>query len=162
MKIRMSAESVALVKRWEGCPYRDIGGNRYAVPYIDIVGVPTIGYGFTSIDGMPVTMRTSAMTMQDVNKELIVQLKARLIAVARMTKVTLTPSQYGSLVSFAYNLGVSRLRASTLLKRINAEEWDDVAYQFSRWKFAGNRVRAGLVRRRKAEAELFMRDIQIH
>jgi lysozyme len=64
--------------------------------------------------------------------------------------------QRGALASFAFNLGAGALQASTLLRRVNALEWDDVPFQFSRWVHAGGRRLSGLVRRRAAEAELFL------
>jgi lysozyme len=77
------------------------------------------------------------------------------IAVDRLVKVPVGADQRGALTSFAFNLGAGALQSSTLLKRINSLEWEDVPRQFGRWVSAGGRRLPGLVRRRRAEAELW-------
>jgi len=77
-------------------------------------------------------------------------------AVDRLVQVPIGGIQRGALASFAFNLGAGALQASTLLRRVNAHDWDDVPFQFSRWVHAGGRRLAGLVRRRAAEADMFM------
>lgn len=72
-----------------------------------------------------------------------------------LVKVPLTAHQMGALVSFAYNVGMGALGSSTLLRLLNAGQYDAAAKQFARWNKAGGRVLAGLTRRRAAEAALF-------
>jgi lysozyme len=62
-----------------------------------------------------------------------------------------------AITDFAYNLGLGALRSSTLRKRINARRWTDVPAELNKWVNAGGRKLRGLVIRRKAEAELFMK-----
>ena len=64
------------------------------------------------------------------------------------------PRALAAAIDFAYNLGVSRYRASTLRKRLQAEDWEGAKEQLMRWTKAGGRELPGLVRRRKAEAGL--------
>lgn len=64
------------------------------------------------------------------------------------------PNALAAAIDFAYNLGVSRYRASTLRKRLEAEDWDGAKIQLMRWTKAGGKVLPGLVRRRQAEAQL--------
>jgi len=45
---------------------------------------------------------------------------------------------------------------STLLKLLNAQNYEGAAKQFIRWVFVGDTVLEGLIRRRKAETELFL------
>ena len=59
------------------------------------------------------------------------------------------------MVSWVYNLGGGNLQASTLLKVINAEDYDGVPAQLMRWNKAGGKVLEGLTRRRQAEADMF-------
>jgi lysozyme len=61
-----------------------------------------------------------------------------------------------ALVSFVYNLGVGKLASSTLLKRINAGQFDAVPYELMRWVHAAGLKRIGLKRRRAAEATLWL------
>jgi lysozyme len=42
-----------------------------------------------------------------------------------------------------------------MLKRLNANDLDDVPAQIRRWNKAGGKVLAGLTRRREAEALMF-------
>ncbi len=73
----------------------------------------------------------------------------------RLARVPLEDGQFAALVSFSFNLGSGALAASTLLRRVNAERHEEAAAEFGRWVHAGGRRLAGLVRRRKAEAEIY-------
>lgn len=64
------------------------------------------------------------------------------------------PRALGAMTDFAYNLGVTRYRASTLRKRVDAGDWEDAKEQLMLWVRGGGRVLPGLVKRRKAEAAL--------
>jgi lysozyme len=65
-----------------------------------------------------------------------------------------TYSQLAALADFAYNLGVTRLAGSTLLKKINAGDRQAAKLEIEKWVWGGGRVLPGLIARRKAEAEL--------
>lgn len=82
-------------------------------------------------------------------------------AVRRNTKVKLTQSQFDSLVSFTYNVGIGAYAKSTLLKKLNNEEYSAVPSEMVRWVFETKKgkkvVNSGLLSRRKAEAEIFSR-----
>ncbi|MBK8677142.1 MAG: glycoside hydrolase family protein, partial [Cellvibrionales bacterium] len=52
---------------------------------------------------------------------------------------------------FAFNLGLGRLKASTLRRKINAGDWEAVPGELRKWTRGGNRVLRGLVARREAE-----------
>jgi len=78
------------------------------------------------------------------------------LAVLRHVRQILSPKSVGALTSFVYNLGAGALARSTLLKKVNSGEWDEVPGQFLRWNMAAGIRLAGLTRRRQAEATLFM------
>ncbi len=59
-------------------------------------------------------------------------------------------------MSFAYNCGVQAFKNSTLLKKINANQLDEVPNQLMKWINANGKALPGLWRRRLAEALLFM------
>uniref|UniRef100_UPI002610DAE7 lysozyme n=1 Tax=Pseudomonas sp. TaxID=306 RepID=UPI002610DAE7 len=61
---------------------------------------------------------------------------------------------------FTFNLGCGNFRSSTLLKLVNEGKLIAAALQFPLWCHAGGQVMVGLVRRRKAEATLFMEGLQ--
>jgi lysozyme len=81
-------------------------------------------------------------------------------AVARHITVRLHPLMHGALVSWVHNLGAGALAGSTLKRVVNAGEWGRVRAEFLKWRMAKGVVLAGLVRRREAEAAMFMRGVR--
>ncbi len=139
--------AVRLIKHFEGFS---------AEPYLCPAGVLTIGHGATyGVDRRRVGPDHPPLDAAGAEALLRRDLARFALAVDRMVVVPIGANQHGALTSFAFNLGSGALRASTLLRRVNAGAWDDVPDQFHRWVFAGGRRLAGLVRRREAEAELW-------
>ncbi len=77
-------------------------------------------------------------------------------AVNRLVTVDLSQNQFDALVSFVYNLGEGNFASSTLLRNVNAQQWQQAADQLLRWNRAGGQVLAGLTRRRTAERSMFL------
>ena len=77
-------------------------------------------------------------------------------AVLRLIRVPLEDGRFDALSSFAFNLGSGALQRSTLRRKVNRGEHDAVPAEFGRWVWAGGRKRRGLMRRREAEAALYM------
>lgn len=77
-------------------------------------------------------------------------------AVERYVTYEMNQCQFDALVSFAYNVGVSGLRKSSVLRHFNAGRLEQAAKAFHLWNKGGGRVLKGLVRRRAAEAALFL------
>jgi lysozyme len=75
--------------------------------------------------------------------------------VRRLVKTDLTQWRFDALVSFTYNVGAGALAGSTLLKKVNAKDFEAAALEFHRWNKGGGKVLAGLVRRRASESLLF-------
>lgn len=68
-----------------------------------------------------------------------------------------TQGQFDALVDFCFNLGATALRESTLLRYIKERKTDlMIAREFMRWVYSDGRQLAGLVDRRKWEAELYI------
>lgn len=131
-----------LVKSFEGLKLR---------AYLCPAKVWTIGYGSTGPHVTPGKVITDAQANDLLQDDLDRFEKA----VTRLVTVPLTQNQYDALVSFAFNVGISALERSTLLKRVNARLFDQARAEFSKWNRAGGRPLAGLTRRRAAEAALF-------
>lgn len=150
-------DALALIRRFEGLG----DGDRAAPglqPYLCPAGVWTIGYGATrGFEGQRVTRDTPALDEAQAMALLQRDVVRFAAAVDRMVRVPIHEFQRGALTSFAFNLGAGALQCSTLLRRVNALEWDDVPRQFLRWVHAGGRRLPGLVRRRAAEAALWQR-----
>lgn len=126
-------------------------------PYICPAGYPTIGYGTVyKPDGTKVTMDDPPISKELANEWLLSELRTNYGAGVLRTSPNLInhPNVLAAAIDFAYNLGVSRYRASTLRKRLEAEDWDGAKIQLMRWTKAGGKVLPGLVRRRQAEAQL--------
>lgn len=123
--------------------------------YLDSVGIPTIGYGTTRIDGNPVEM---SMTITESQADHYLKTKVEEFekVINRCVTVDLTQNQFDALVSFTYNLGSGNLLKSTLLKKLNAGDYQGAADEFPKWSMAGGHVLAGLLRRRNAERDLFL------
>ena len=76
-------------------------------------------------------------------------------AVEHLVKVPLDQGQFDALVSFVFNCGQGAFGQSTMLRLLNAGDYDGASRQFGRWNKAGNQELPGLTRRRAAEAKLF-------
>lgn len=68
----------------------------------------------------------------------------------------LSDDQFAALVSFTFNMGGSALQRSTMRQKINYGQHKDAGLEFLRWVYAGGKILPGLVKRRKAEHNLFM------
>jgi lysozyme len=125
-------------------------------PYLDAVGVPTIGYGNTFYtDNRKVSMQDKPITEEQgrtLLKEIVKTFEKDVLKVVPK----LNQNQFDAVVSLVYNIGIGNFNSSTLLKRIKANPNDpDIKYQFSRWNKAGGKELLGLTRRRKEEADLY-------
>lgn len=153
----ISEAGLALIKQWEGLKL---------TAYRDVAGIPTIGYGHTlgvtraDVDNQKTITEAEATRLlrQDVS-----QVEKQLNRLITDTRIDLTQSQYDALVSFIFNVGFGAFSKSTLLKQLylmnikDSESVFKVADQLLRWKYAGGKVFAGLLNRRKAERALFLR-----
>tara|TARA_B100000900_G_scaffold390162_1_gene383640 strand:- start:249 stop:692 length:444 start_codon:yes stop_codon:yes gene_type:complete len=139
--MEISQEGIALIKKFEGCELE---------AYKCAAGVWTIGYGSTK--GVK---ESDSITQEDADKLLMDELKEYESYVNDFVEVNLEQNQFDSLCSFCYNLGPQSLKSSTLLKVLNAKDYEGVPAQIKRWNKAGGKVLQGLIRRREAEALLF-------
>ncbi|MFJ1518449.1 lysozyme [Acinetobacter sp. ABJ_C1_1] len=146
--MKISSVGIDLIKGFEGLRLK---------AYDDGVGVWTIGFGTIKYpNGIRVKPRDSC-TSQQAEDYLRNDLSAFENAVNSLVKAKLTQNQFDALVSFTYNLGETNLSKSTLLKKLNAGDYQGAADQFLVWNKAGGKVMKGLVRRREAERSLFLK-----
>ena len=73
-----------------------------------------------------------------------------------LVDIPLAQNQFDALVAWTFNLGPTNLKSSTLLAKLNENDVNDVPFQIRRWNKAGGNVLDGLVRRREAEALLWL------
>lgn len=135
-----------IIKRFEGLRLR-----AYPCPS----GVWTVGYGHTGPDVRRSTRITEARAEELLSQDIFVVRAALVIHV----DVPLTENQRAALISFVFNVGAGNLAASTLLRKLNAGDYDAVPGELRRWVYGtvkGKKAKlAGLVARREAEAELW-------
>lgn len=144
---KINEAGLALIKEFEGLRLRT---------YRDSVGVLTIGYGHTGSD----VRAGETITEPEAEELLRIDLNEAEAAVDEAVNVDLTDNQYAGLIALAFNIGGSAFTRSTLIRKLNAGDYDGAANQFLRWNKGGKplRVIAGLTRRRKAERKLFLTD----
>ncbi|MBR8350263.1 lysozyme [Burkholderia cenocepacia] len=116
-------------------------------------GAPwTIGWGATGAG----IVEGTVWTRDHADSRLTIDLNARADIVDRLVKVILTPAKKAALVDFVYNVGEGNFESSTLLKRLNAGDYQAAADEFPKWNLAHGKVMPGLVRRRARERDLFL------
>ncbi len=149
MKVLKTGKAgIEMIKAFEG-----FRGAPYKCP----AGIPTIGYGATFYpNGKKVTMNDAAITEEQATELLAHMLVSFEKYVDSYCVDSITQNEFDALVSFAYNLGPANLKASTLLKKVNANPNDEsIRLEFMKWVKAGGKTLKGLVRRREAEANLY-------
>jgi len=127
------------------------------VPYLCSAKVATIGYGNTFYpSGKKVTMQDQPISLATA-KWMLKETADKFAAdVDKLIKSKLTQNQFNALVSFAFNLGITALNKSTLLKKVNINPSDStIAAEFAKWNKAGGKVLNGLTKRRAKEAKLY-------
>lgn len=148
--MKLGSKGLELIKSFEGF---------YSKPYLDPIGIPTIGYGATYyLNKKKVTMKDKPLTEKEASDLLKEMMTNYENDVKRLVKRELNQNQFDALVSFTYNLGSTNLGKSTLLKKVNANPCDKtIKDEFLKWNKAGGKVLNGLTRRRNAEAELYFK-----
>lgn len=147
---QIGPKGLDLIKHFEGCEKR-LPDGRLTV-YLDVAGIPTIGWGHTGKDVTSGLIITQAQADALLDKDLD-RFEAN---VARLAGACTEP-QFDALVSFDYNTG--GLATSTLLKKHKAGDFEGAAREFRRWNKATVKgvkvVVNGLTRRRAAEEKLY-------
>lgn len=143
--MKVSEAGKALIKSFESCrleAYPDPGTG--GAPY-------TIGYGSTAgvKKGDKITQARADMLFK-------LDIEAAARAVTHSVKVPLNQNQFDALVSFTFNVGAGALTESTLLRKLNDENYSGAANEFSRWIYGGGKILLGLVNRREAERKFFL------
>jgi lysozyme len=144
------APAQRIVKEFEGC---------HLQAYLCPAGVPTIGWGSTSINGRAVQMgQTITQAQADAQLNADLQRFYNALVQSMLAVATWPPNRVAALVSWVYNVGIGAMQDSTLRRRILAGEDPAVvvAAELPRWNKAGDKELPGLTRRRAAEVALFV------
>ncbi len=121
-------------------------------PYLDSVGIPTIGIGNTYYEnGKRVTMKDKPITKEraiDLFKSVLKQYETTVWSV---TRDDINQNQFNALVSLCYNIGVNGFKGSTVVRRVNKNPSDPkIREAFEMWKKP-----IALLGRRKREHKLY-------
>lgn len=154
MSMRTSEHGITMMHHFESCKltaYPD-PGSKNGEPW-------TIGWGHTG----PEVKAGLVWTQAKADAVFLEDLRRFERDVASLVKVPLTQGQFDALVSFAYNLGsdidtdtiAEGLGDSTLLRKLNAGDYEGAALEFKKWNKNDGKVMRGLVRRRAAEEARF-------
>lgn len=137
-----------------------------AEPYQDAAGLWTIGIGHLIVPGDGFWSPTNPGGVAYINDAGARALADQDAATARAAvessvSVPLSENQKSALVSLAYNIGAQAFRTSTLVRLLNAGNYDAAAAQFAVWNKVRDQnsgmlvVSSGLDSRRRSEMELF-------
>ncbi len=131
--------------------------------YNDAANYCTIAYGhlikLAPCDGTEPEEFLQGFTEPQGAELLVNDMAKSQLAVMREVKAELSDGQYAALCDFVFNVGSGNFKRSTLLKVINANNFDNVPFQLLRWVKAGGRELAGLKTRRENEIALFFEGI---
>ena len=152
----VSQECVEIIKKWEGFS---------AKPYWDYKQW-TVGYGTRVPDGKLEEYQTHGISKEDAEQQLIEHLNKDGVAVNKFIdkyNLTFTQGMFDALLSLCYNCGGNWLSSSetSTLKTSIVEGWagTDLLFAFGQWSTAGGETVPALIRRRLAEARMYLEGV---
>lgn len=159
--MKISKDGLDLIKEFEsfvGYVYDDlrppVGGKYREWKGEKVKGTLTIGYGHTDAAHHPLKCKQGTrVTKAEALEILNVDLDPCEATVNKLVKVPITQHQFDALVSFNFNTG--RLSGTGLLANLNARNYAMVPGEFMKWTKSKGKELKGLVRRRKAEVDLW-------
>ena len=130
-----------------------IGGIPFLQPHWDAIGeVWDIGWGHVFVEGE----ERRIISIDEAEELLDWDLWLFDKGVDASVEVELEQHEYDALVAFSYNVGIGAFRRSTMLKRLNAGDFEGAMEAHAEWNKAGGKVIRGLVNRRAAERAMFV------
>lgn len=155
MSYPINAEGMALLKEFESFAQTRPGKPNVAHAYTDMVGVWTIGWGFTKDvkSGQTMTRAEADMRLAD---ELHMEYVGPILDAC---KIEPNENQLAAMACLAWNIGINGFKRSTVLKNHNRGDFDAAARAFGLWNKAGGKVVRGLTRRRAAESALYLKPV---
>lgn len=145
----LNDEGKKLIKDFEGLKLE---------AYLDVGGVPTIGYGTIKYPNGNRVKIGDKITKEQADEYFESDIKYFTKNVSKAVSANLNSNQFSALVSFTYNLGIGNLSKSTLLKRVNLNPNDpEIANEFAKWINVNGKPVNGLKRRRQEESKLYFK-----
>lgn len=140
--MKISEKGLKLIKEFEGLRL-----ERYFCP----AGKSTIGYGHLIKTGDALKI-----TEEEADELLIKDVEVFEKELLDIVTVPLSQDQFDALLSFTFNMGITQVRTSTLIRKLNCRLILDCPDEFLRWCYIGKDKNFGLMKRRLKEACLFM------
>ncbi len=170
MNKKTGLAGITLIKSFESLHDGDLSKIGLQ-PKMDPVGIWTEGWGHAIVDENGEFVRgkdkmqlayklAKIKTEEEADQILFEDLGPREKTVNKMVKVKLNQNQFDALVSFVYNIGSGNFQKSSVLKWLNLGELKTAADSFKLFNKAGGEVMLGLIRRRLAEKELFLKAVK--
>ena len=147
-KYSLSDNGMKLLEQFEGLRLE---------AYLDSAGIHTIGYGTIKYPDGSVVKKGDKITKAQAKQYKLHDLKEFESTVNTSVKSPLTQNQYDALVSLSYNIGSGAFKDSTLLKKLNSGDYKGAAEQLLVWNKVNSKKVQGLVNRREAERNLFLK-----
>ena len=116
-------------------------------------GTPTIGYGETDKD----IVNLGIISLEKAEDLLKKRVESLAEYIDEKVAVSLSDNETAALISFTYNVGRGAFADSTLLKKLNNNEKEEVSAQLMRWVYSNGKKNNGLINRRKDEVELWQK-----
>ena len=141
--MKIGPAGIALIQGYEKCrlrAYKPTPDDKW-----------TCGWGHTGADVDAETV----WTQERADAAFLADIAWVEACVNKSVTAQLTQNEYDALCSLCFNIGCTAFGKSTLVRLLNAGDYDGAALQFLRWDKQQGQVLAGLTRRRAEEARLF-------
>ena len=161
-------DSILGEEQFRANAYDDFAPNTTLTTETNIIGTLTVGYGTTNAAGVFQARYNTGIT----NTTTITEPQARELVLDYVNNrknylnihspgVKFTQGEFDAMMSFLYNTGngyhaINNGNPSTIMKMLNAGDYEGASTQFERWNKSKGKVLQGLVRRRIKEKELFL------
>lgn len=143
--MKTSSHGIALIKKFEG-----LRTTAYRCP----AGILTIGYGHTSnVKKGDICTELEAEHLLESD---LGNFEKGLEKALNADEIVVNQYQFDALISFSYNVGLTRLVNSTLWKYLKHSDYSSAAYEFLKWNRVNGQVSKGLSARRQAEMNMFL------
>jgi lysozyme len=146
--MQISSHGINLIREFEGLRTKAYKAH-FSEKYY------TIGYGHYGPDVKQNDVCTEAYATKLLENDLQAFCK-NVERSLNADEIEVNQNQFDALVSFAFNLGVNNLTASTLWEKLKHHDFEGAANQFLRWNKCNGFELPGLTRRREAERKLFL------
>ena len=126
--------------------------------YIDPVGIVTVCYGNTGKEAVLGKTYSDEQCLDQMATDLK-QHDKQLMSVVKVPFKS--DYQHAAMLSFVYNAGIGNFSSSTMLKKLNAKDYDGSCQELTKWVYAKKKMLKGLVIRRSLEYKYCMGEVPV-